>query len=57
MRVNPKNYFRLASDGVSFVQRPIDGTEFDEQGREWYSACFNTVHIRGEWLLVNQVVS
>lgn len=55
MVVNPEMYYKLASDGETFVSTRIIG-KFYEGAREWHNAVFFTTHIVGDWCICDEEV-
>jgi len=53
MVVNPENFYKLASDGVTYVSTRINGSD----PREWHNALFFTRHIIGDWCICDDEVA
>ena len=51
MTVNPEKKYRLASDGSTIVSKPLY-SDWAVDGPEWRGAVFFSVHIRGDWTVV-----
>ena len=53
MVVNPEKFYKLASDGVTYVSRDI----ITGNPEEWQNAVFFTSHIIGDWCICDEEVA